>query len=242
LKTCRITRWSASTKRSAITWLKQVAPGAKMAARNNSVLCLVYAVKSGIGVGPLPTALAPAYASRPQTHTPDIGIFRLHHRRTRVFEIDSDRIVARPKWTSRGPLFVGDLRWDIVGSASSASRMLSRVIRRSRAPATSVSATGISVGTHVFTISGIYDLTFTVGTPVNFGAVLSIAADSASAGIQTSTADFGHSLSVFFDVPVGYTFDTLSGHDYSSNAVGAVPEPSTWAMLLLGFAGIGFMA
>jgi PEP-CTERM motif len=75
----------------------------------------------------------------------------------------------------------------------------------------------------------------------SFG-VLSIAADSASAGIQTSAADFGHSLSVFFDVPVGYTFDTLSGHDYSSNAVGAVPEPSTWAMLLLGFAGIGFMA
>jgi PEP-CTERM motif len=73
-------------------------------------------------------------------------------------------------------------------------------------------------------------------------AVLSIAADSASAGIQTSAADFGHSLSVFFDVPVGYTFDTLSGHDYSSNAVGAVPEPSTWAMLLLGFVGIGFMA
>jgi hypothetical protein len=100
----------------------------------------------------------------------------------------------------------------------------------------------LSVGTQVFTISGIYDLTFTVGTPVNFGAVLSIAADSASAGIQTSTADFGHSLSVFFDVPVGYTFDTLSGHDYSSNAVGTVPEPSTWAMLLLGFVGIGFMA
>jgi hypothetical protein len=30
--------------------------------------------------------------------------------------------------------------------------------------------------------------------------------------------------------------------DVSVNAVGGVPEPSTWAMLILGFAGIGFMA
>jgi len=41
-----------------VKWLKEVAPGAKIAARNNSVLGLVYAVKSGIGVGPLPTAIA----------------------------------------------------------------------------------------------------------------------------------------------------------------------------------------
>jgi PEP-CTERM motif len=27
-----------------------------------------------------------------------------------------------------------------------------------------------------------------------------------------------------------------------TSAVGAVPEPSTWAMMILGFAGIGFMA
>jgi hypothetical protein len=27
-----------------------------------------------------------------------------------------------------------------------------------------------------------------------------------------------------------------------TNNIGAVPEPSTWAMMLLGFAGIGFMA
>ncbi len=30
--------------------------------------------------------------------------------------------------------------------------------------------------------------------------------------------------------------------DLSFNGVSAVPEPSTWAMMLLGFAGIGFMA
>lgn len=41
-------------------WLGDVAPDAKMAARNNSVLGLVYAVKSSLGVGPLPTALGDA--------------------------------------------------------------------------------------------------------------------------------------------------------------------------------------
>jgi DNA-binding transcriptional LysR family regulator len=39
-------------------WLKDVAPDAKIAARNNSVLGLMYAVKSGVGIGPLPTAIA----------------------------------------------------------------------------------------------------------------------------------------------------------------------------------------
>jgi DNA-binding transcriptional LysR family regulator len=39
-------------------WLADVAPGARIAARNNSVLGLMYAVKSGVGIGPLPTAIA----------------------------------------------------------------------------------------------------------------------------------------------------------------------------------------
>jgi hypothetical protein len=29
---------------------------------------------------------------------------------------------------------------------------------------------------------------------------------------------------------------------FAQSFPGAVPEPSTWAMMLLGFAGIGFMA
>jgi DNA-binding transcriptional LysR family regulator len=39
-------------------WLKEVAPHAKVTARNNSVLGMMYAVKSGVGIGPLPTAIA----------------------------------------------------------------------------------------------------------------------------------------------------------------------------------------
>ena len=44
----------------AAKWLKEVAPDARMPVRNNSVLGLVSAVKSGAGLGPLPTALGDA--------------------------------------------------------------------------------------------------------------------------------------------------------------------------------------
>jgi DNA-binding transcriptional LysR family regulator len=44
-------------KHRANTWLARVAPNARVVARNNSVLGLVYAVKAGIGVAPLPTAI-----------------------------------------------------------------------------------------------------------------------------------------------------------------------------------------
>ena len=39
-------------------WLAEAAPNATIAARNNSVLGMLYGVKSGIGIGPLPTAIA----------------------------------------------------------------------------------------------------------------------------------------------------------------------------------------
>jgi DNA-binding transcriptional LysR family regulator len=48
------------SKHRASIWLGDVAPDARMSARTNSVLGLVYAVKSGIGLGPLPTALGDA--------------------------------------------------------------------------------------------------------------------------------------------------------------------------------------
>lgn len=41
----------------AARWLTSVAPNAKVVARNNSVYGLVYSVKSGVGLSPLPVAL-----------------------------------------------------------------------------------------------------------------------------------------------------------------------------------------
>jgi DNA-binding transcriptional LysR family regulator len=42
----------------AAKWLKEVVPHAKVTARNNSVLGMMYAVKSGVGIGLLPTLIA----------------------------------------------------------------------------------------------------------------------------------------------------------------------------------------
>lgn len=44
----------------ATQWLQQVAPAAHVVARNNSVLGLIYSVKAGVGLAPLPTALGDA--------------------------------------------------------------------------------------------------------------------------------------------------------------------------------------
>jgi len=44
----------------AAVWLREVAPQAKLVARNNSVLGMVYAAKSGLGLAPLPIAVADA--------------------------------------------------------------------------------------------------------------------------------------------------------------------------------------
>jgi DNA-binding transcriptional LysR family regulator len=48
------------SKHRLAIWLNDIAPGARIVARNNSVLGLMYAVKSGVGIGALPTAIADA--------------------------------------------------------------------------------------------------------------------------------------------------------------------------------------
>jgi DNA-binding transcriptional LysR family regulator len=48
---------SSMSNHRVVKWLNQVAPEASIAARNSSVLGLVYAVKSGVGIAPLPTAI-----------------------------------------------------------------------------------------------------------------------------------------------------------------------------------------
>jgi DNA-binding transcriptional LysR family regulator len=44
----------------AARWLREVAPAARLAARSDSVLGLLQSVKAGVGIGPLPTAIADA--------------------------------------------------------------------------------------------------------------------------------------------------------------------------------------
>ena len=50
----------AMAQHRAATWLARVAPKARLVARNNSVLGLVYSAKAGVGLAALPTALGDA--------------------------------------------------------------------------------------------------------------------------------------------------------------------------------------
>lgn len=50
------------SKHRIMTWLRDVAPDATYAARNTSVLGLIYAAKAGVGVAPLPLTLGDAEA------------------------------------------------------------------------------------------------------------------------------------------------------------------------------------
>jgi DNA-binding transcriptional LysR family regulator len=49
-------------KHRVADWMRKVAPNAQLVARSNSVLGLVYSVKAGVGVAPLPVALGDAEA------------------------------------------------------------------------------------------------------------------------------------------------------------------------------------
>jgi DNA-binding transcriptional LysR family regulator len=64
------------SKHRLTTWLAEVAPQAKLVARANSVLGLVSAAKSGVGVAPLPTALGDAEADLVQVLPPVPGLQR----------------------------------------------------------------------------------------------------------------------------------------------------------------------
>ena len=57
-------------KHRAATWLAEIAPGAEIVARVNSILGLVSAAKAGAGVAPLPTALGDAEADLVQVIPP----------------------------------------------------------------------------------------------------------------------------------------------------------------------------
>src|ERR1700722_1731808 len=52
----------------------------------------------------------------------------------------------------------------------------------------------------------------------------------------------GNSFGFLFSGTLPNVFDVFLNQGAGTGTVSAVPEPSTWAMMLLGFAGVGFMA
>jgi hypothetical protein len=111
---------------------------------------------------------------------------------------------------------------------------------------------------------GTFDLSFPFTSPTLFTLLISFTAPAGSAGADTFSSTITGSVSVINGGGVHVDFDntahlftssagsftvTLNDFDISAGTLGtpitgrinavAVPEPATWGMMLLGFAGIG---
>jgi hypothetical protein len=62
---------------------------------------------------------------------------------------------------------------------------------------------------------------------------------SVSANAPGTLPSFSFAAPGIFEIALTSTNDSLG---YALGSVGAVPEPSTWAMMILGFLGVGFVA
>jgi hypothetical protein len=112
-------------------------------------------------------------------------------------------------------------------------------------------ATGASVDTTDPVIGGWKAFAFNTSTPANAGVeyinqnnFMTLATDIAPNG--GSDSNFFYTLSVD-PAPGQFTLNLVNAdgaqftYDSGKNTVTAVPEPSTWAMIILGFLGVGFM-
>ena len=95
--------------------------------------------------------------------------------------------------------------------------------------------------------SATYDLTLYAGETYIFDWAMRADARSFSGrngNYPSATTDLSHTGRLTIDVLTpGGSLSFLSGADYRSDpSVSAVPEASTWAMMILGFGGVGLMA
>ena len=156
---------------------------------------------------------------------------------TSVFLGGNQLIKAEATYSATLTTIIGNT---IIGSVSLTGTLYEAVFGR-----TSNSETG-SFATDVASISLSGPLSLP-GTPLN-GYTLSLALNPAdtSSGVTTITPDgplfkIDSSFDVFVDAsledPMG---NVIASRDLPEITLVAVPEPSTWAMMLLGFAGLGF--
>jgi hypothetical protein len=110
------------------------------------------------------------------------------------------------------------------------------------------------------TIGGIYLLTFQLGSDPSFGLQDGVSVTAGSATQSFATTNNGSQSNLWQQEQLSFTATSTStiisilgnlGENYvglddvsliQTGGVSAVPEPSTWAMMILGFCGLGFMA
>lgn len=88
-------------------------------------------------------------------------------------------------------------------------------------------------------------------TEKHFRGVLAVTGADKEYGLVTgfslrcsggTDCDFGNSAHLSFDMPTGVSFTSASGLLLSGNAVAAVPEPETYALMLAGLGLLGWLA
>lgn len=152
-----------------------------------------------------------------------------------------------PGWT----VVNGSISWigpnDFFLTASQGNRFLDLTDYRDAIPYGGVTQTITTVA------NAFYTLTFDLGSSARYGLPDSITASAGSASQTfTSTSPLDNQWqteTLSFQATGASTLISLIGDTANPSYIGldnvnvaAVPEPATWAMMILGFFGIGFMA
>jgi len=79
---------------------------------------------------------------------------------------------------------------------------------------------------------------------MNVGDVVMIRLSAEATSISTTSASAFIDPYAFVDLstPDAFLYSILTSPGIGNDPVTPVPEPSTWAMLILGFAGVGYLA
>jgi hypothetical protein len=86
-----------------------------------------------------------------------------------------------------------------------------------------------------------FDFMMDSSTPPDAWAVFgSNSATTLGTSVATGTDELVHTLTGANGAFAFYNFEATAGNVLVASVSGAVPEPATWAMMLIGFAGLGF--
>jgi hypothetical protein len=99
--------------------------------------------------------------------------------------------------------------------------------------------TGLQLTSSVFGTLSLWTGTTFDGPPAYFEEYLKNSTYQTELFFLDSSLQLGQPIDVSGSVTTG---DSNSGFVNGTFEIAAVPEPSTWAMMILGFAGVGFMA
>ena len=94
----------------------------------------------------------------------------------------------------------------------------------------------VPVGTHFDLPLLILDAMITPGTPFDFTSELFVSVGNETGVTGGETADFGNTARITVVLPQGYSLESQSGFFLA----GPIPEPQTWALFVVGLAGLAY--